>query len=46
MEKIISSIVEGYNHSKEDFTQTARDDIIFLPPGEPILKGRQGKILL
>ncbi len=42
MAKVKRRFVDDYNGSKDDFVRYALDDIVFLPPGEPILTGKQG----
>ncbi len=43
LEKTKASYLERYSQSKEDFTDDLCDDVIFLAPDEPIIKGKQGK---
>ena len=43
VEKTKVSFIESFNKSKENFTESVRDDVIFLAPDEPILKGKQGE---
>ncbi len=44
LEKTTSSMVQGFRDLKEDFVGKVRDDVITLPPDEPIIKGKQGEI--
>ena len=41
-----SAVITGYNTSKDGFVQNVHDDVICLPEDEPILKGKQGKLLI
>ena len=43
LEKIFSKQMQGFNQSKEDYVKNVHDDVIFLPPNEPIITGKQGK---
>ncbi len=45
MEKKVRSSLERFNQS-EDLNRMLHDDIIVLAHGEPIIKGKQGEILL
>ncbi len=37
--------MQGFNQSKEDFVKNVCDDVIFLAPDEPIIKGKQGETI-
>ncbi len=43
VEETLRSSIQGFNQSKEDFVKDVCDDVIFLPPDAPIIKGKQGK---
>ncbi len=35
--------MQGYSQSKEGFVKNVCDDVIFLAPDEPIMKGKEGE---
>ncbi len=43
VEKAKESFIESFNKSKENFAESVSDDVIFLAPDEPVLKGKQGE---
>ncbi len=40
-----SAFITGYNTSKDGFVKHVHDDVIFLAEDQPIIKGKQGKLL-
>ena len=41
---MVSALYSGYNTSKDEVVKNVRDDVIYLPEDDPIIKGKQGEL--